>query len=587
MPSELYRLLSPVLADRKSRDLLAQQIAIQIERLEAAKQRSEAEKRFKKEKGEHASYETEIAKCANGLDGLLHWFDNWAWTLDPRLIAQNKIPYIPFKPWEKQRELLTWLYGRVFNGKPGLIEKSRDQGATYILVGFAVWAWLFIPGFKTTFCSRDAVNVDSKGDPDSIFEKMRIIIHRLPTWMMPQGFNPRIHDNIMLLTNPVTGSTITGVTGDNPGRGGRSSLIVVDEGAFLAHPARVEAAISGNSDCIIWSSTPNPEAGGLANFFARKRSAFAALVDAIFTLHWRSDPRKTEEWASEKRASMADPGTWDAEYEISYTGATEGVAVPAKWVQAGIDLFRILGDEITPSKYGVAGGDVGAGRAKSSIVIKFGAVLTQPLRRQEADTTDTAYWMLDTMKALGGRYLNFDAPGVGAGVLSAFNHVDRATYPTIDGVHPVNTGDTPTYRMWPDDVSSQEKFGNLKAELWWLARGAFQRSYQHWCYLESKRCEALGIPYRGDPGAKQDLTEIAVMPDDSTLKMQLSSPKWFRNSKGKIVIETKDQLARRHIPSPDDADALVLAFLEPKVEPGADIVLDNETFHRANPFVVT
>lgn len=563
-------------------------LAMQLERIEADHQRAQAEAQFKAEHGARITNAEELAKCADGIEGLLHWFKNWCWTFDPRLIAENKVPYVRFIPWPKQEEFLRFLHAKVSAGKPWMLEKSRDQGATYLIAAYVLWRWLFTPGFKATFCSRDELNVDSKGNPDSIFEKLRIIYRRLPIWMMPDGFNERKHDNIMQLTNPVTGAVATGETGDNPGRGGRSTMYVVDEGAFLSHPARVEAAVSGNTDCVGWVSTPNPEAGGLSNFFARKRAAFAVVGGMIFRLYWRDDPRKTDQWALEKKATLADPSVWDAEYEIIYTPASEGVAIPYKWVQSAVELGRMFGSMVPRSKKGITGGDVGAGKAKSVCVHKFGPLVLPVDRRQEADTTDTAYWMLDCMRDVGSDDLNFDVPGVGAGVLSTLSKIDRAKYPTIKGhAHPINTGNPPTSRLWPDEVRSLDKFGNLKAELWWLARDAFHRSHLHLCFLLEH--QAVPGSYRGDKGIEQQWNEILVIPDDPTLQVQLSTPKWFRNEKGKIVIETKKQLATRPggaVPSPDDADAFVLAFLEPDTST-SDIKIDTQTLHQDNPFIVS
>lgn len=577
-------MLSPILADPRARAELDRQIYTRIEAIEADVQRAVSEAAFRKEHGDRASHEKELKKCANGVEGLLHWFDHWAWTFDPRLIAENKVPYVRFKPWPKQREFLRFLHARVTANRPWLLEKSRDQGATYLLCGFAIWAWLFIPGFKTTFCSNLAENVENKDNPDSIFEKLRIIRRRLPPWMLPDGFVERRHDNLNQLTNPKTGAVISGEAGDEAGRGGRSTLYVIDEAAHLAHPAKVESATSGNTDCIGWVSTPNPENGGLANFFARKRSAMRP--EQVFRLHYSDDPRKDAAWAAEKKASLSDPSTWEAQYEISYTAATEGMAIPAAWVRAAVDLGKLYAASIPRGKKGITGVDVGGGKAKSVAITRFGPLALEPQRRQEADTTDTAYWALECALEAGSFLINYDAPGVGAGVQSTMNknaqaneseaeQGRKAKYSAI-ARHGINTGVPPSLRVWPDGETSEEKFGNLKAELWWLARGAFQRSFLHLKFLLGEK-----------GGIEQKWDEIIVIPDDSTLQMQLSTPKWFRNEKGKIVIETKKQLAVRRIPSPDDADAFVLTFLEAPVDPAAGVRLDVEAFYQDNPFVIS
>src|SRR5262245_1228167 len=82
---------------------------------------------------------------------VLHWFDHWAWTYNPKLATQaGEIPHRPFDLFPRQREMLKWLEARVTAREDGLLEKSRDIGFTYGAGGFALHRWLFVPGFKTT-----------------------------------------------------------------------------------------------------------------------------------------------------------------------------------------------------------------------------------------------------------------------------------------------------------------------------------------------------------------------------------------------------------------------------------------------------
>ena len=53
-----------------------------------------------------------------------------------------------------------------------------------------------------------------------------------------------------------------------------------------------------------------------------------------------------------------------------------------------------------------------------------------------------------------------------------------------------------------------------------------------------------------------------ALPDDEDLVAQLTTRRWKPTSKGKIRLESKDDARVRGIPSPDRADALVLAFAE-------------------------
>lgn len=503
-------------------------------------------------------WEVERARCAADI---LHWFDHYVWTYDPRLVGKPGGAYVQFKLWPKQREFILWLQDRVEVSEEGLVEKSRDVGATYLTAGFALHRWLFLPGFKTTFGSRTVDEVDKKDNPDSIFAKLRIMLRRQPVEFLPEGFNWGQHDNYMRVVNPATGSVISGDGGEDMGRGGRSSLYVLDEAAFVKNAETVEAALSGNTDCVLWVSSVN----GMGNLFARKRHSILAPRQ-IFRLHWRDDPRKTQQWADGKKASFSDPTTWASEYDIDYSASVEGICIPAMWVESAKRL-RALEPRLRPSNSGVVGLDVGAGKAKSVAVPRKGPVVEPPQSRGDPDTTDTALWGIDVAKVHGASALNFDAPGVGAGVSSTLM---KNPVPGLR-VTPVNTGLPPTQMKWPDGRTSEEMFGNLKAEIWWLTRTTLQRTHEHVLFLEGK-----------ETGREHPLTDLMALPsgdrDSDQLCLELSLVKWGKNERGKIVIETKDALRRRGIASPDYADALVLTNVEPAKGP---MVISDAILRRA------
>ena len=151
---------------------------------------------------------------------------------------------LPLVLFPRQRELAAWLDEREAGHEEGLIEKCRQIGATWVTCAWAIWQWLYRPGFKITFGSRKSMFVDTAGNMDSIFERLRFIVRKLPPPVLPRGFDDAKHLLHMRILNPANGASITGEGGDEMGRGGRSSVYVVDEAAFLEHPDQVEAAIS-------------------------------------------------------------------------------------------------------------------------------------------------------------------------------------------------------------------------------------------------------------------------------------------------------------------------------------------------------
>lgn len=511
------------------------------------------------------THEAELLRCGRDADGVAYFINKYCWTYDPRLIGKhdesgNKLsPYIPFKLWPRQVELIHFLWDRLDADEEWLLEKSRDTGASYVCCAFALNRWLFAEGFKATFGSRKTDYVDKADQPDSLFEKIRIMLARLPRWMQPADFSWNRHSHYLRLINPEHGGIISGEGGEEMGRGGRSTMYFVDEAAFVPNADNVEKALSGNTDCIGWLSTVN----GMGNLFARKRHGILQ-PHQIFRLHYTDDPRKTPEWAAKKRASMSDDASWASEYEIDYTASMEGACIPAKWVQAAQQIaeyepgVRRSGFEFT------LGVDVGAGKAKSVAIARRGPIVLPPRSRGDPDTIGTAHWALDIAKDLQARLLNFDSPGVGVGVTSALLHADLAAL----AVQPVNTGDTPTDTVWEDGKTSEEQFRNLKADLWWMARMRFKRTYEHLLWLQGKTAE---------DGARQHRpSELVALPkgdpESDMLASQLSVVKYFKTEKGKIIIESKDQLARRGVKSPDYADAYVLTELENR---GGEYTLDN------------
>ena len=73
---------------------------------------------------------------------LLLWLSTVCWTHDPRI---KNCPYIPFIPYEYQQEYMLQIADAVGNHDL-LIEKSRDMGASWMVLMVLLWYWHFVPG---------------------------------------------------------------------------------------------------------------------------------------------------------------------------------------------------------------------------------------------------------------------------------------------------------------------------------------------------------------------------------------------------------------------------------------------------------
>ena len=533
------------------------------------------------ERGGEAAIQIELEICSRDF---FYWARWYAWTYDPRnLLEDPPLPALmPFDLFPRQVELVNWFFTMMKMKEDGCLKKSRDIGFTWLAGAFAWWHWRFRPGFKTAFCSNLAVLVDQLGNPDTIFEKIRYLYKNLPKWMLPRGFDPRFHDKERLLINPETDATIRGEGGDEAGRGGRSTIYFIDEAAKIERPERVDAGTLGNTECRIWGSSLNPHNEN--NLFQRKYTAMPP--ERVFRFHYSADPRKTPEWATKKRRQTTEEN-WAAEYEIDDSFTVEDICIPRTWVEAARQIKGLINAKldaaktdpvlakrletvrrIEPKVEGIAGGDIGGGKAHSVIVARFGPVVTKPQAWLKPDTIDTAFKMLDFCETFrlpkrGDAWeprikaLRYDVVAIGQGVSAVMKRNPRPGL-VVTGI---NTGDSPSDTRWPDSETAQEKFFNLKAELWWSARERFKLTYEMVLFLEDKR-DSDGEPL-GKEHPVEDLISLPDDPNDVQLQRmldQLSQVKWTRRENGKIQIESKASLSKRGVASPDHADALMLTM---------------------------
>jgi len=489
----------------------------------------------------------EMQRCKDPV----HFFNNWGWSYDPRRSPST----IPFDLFDIQAAFLQWLQDRVKGKESGVVEKSRDAGLSFLCCGFAAHQLVFVPGVKITFGSRKSMLVDELGNPDCLFEKIRIVLRNLPGWMRP----PKYDDNKGKLINRSNGSSVTGEAGDNMGRGGRSRLYFLDEFAFIAHPNIVDAAVSENSEVRIYVSTPN----GIGNPFYKKR--FSGQYP-VFQSHWKDDPRKNY-WELkspegiivkqgngrdspvgakypwyEKRKATLDKIILAQEIDIDYAASQEGVCIPNEWVMAAVGLkLPCFGDRVAGLDISDEGGD------RNVLIMRHGVVIKDEWIHEWrlGNTTQTAYKALHICEDLKVGYLNYDRMGVGAGTGGTLRSMDNLPF-ELQGI--AGGGGT-SKRFYPSfDRQAEDVFKNFRAEVCWNVRMRFERTFEYVNRLH-----------------EHPIAELISIPNHADLIGQLSQPLYRFNDIGQIIIESKPEMETRGISSPDFFDALMYAFA-PRIE---------------------
>lgn len=184
------------------------------------------------------------------------------------------------------------------------------------------------------------------------------------------------------------------------------------------------------------------------------------------------------------------------------------------------------------------GCDIGGGGDETVIRERRGMVAGREWRNRHDRPEPVADSIITAIRETGASVVKLDAGGIGWGVAGLVRDRLKAESLTCEVV-PVHFGASP---------SDGKKFLNLRAEMWWTGRELAEAGARH---LENP----------GHTG--WDLSAAANV---GVTCAQLAEPRWDLDPKGRIRVEPKDDVTKRLGRSPDNADALLLAFYTP---PGA------------------
>lgn len=498
---------------------------------------------------------------------IMHWMD----TYDPRRKGSKWIPFVFFK---RQAEFIDFLDQCARDAESGLTEKCRDMGATWACCGYSVHSWLFVPNDSIGWGSRKQELVDKIGDPSSIFEKMRLIVRRLPDIWKPKGLSVRDHLTFMKMINPENGSVISGEIGDSIGRGGRTRVYFKDESAHYTHPEMVQAALDDNTNVQIDISSVN----GLGNVFHRRREAgidwrpgainLQPGYTRVFVFDYKDHPEKTPAWYAQRKSKAEREGlqhVFAQEVDRNYSAAISNTIIPYEWIAAAVDahlkirwqfkdgsIITGIPDYLIGDNW-VAGLDVADGGIDRNAFAKRQSIIWRHVEewgeRDPGVTTRRAIASCRDQKRIKVQY---DEIGIGSAVKSEFNRLitdeKLITRDVIDFVG-WNAGAAvvdPYARLIPDDEQSalnKDFFHNFKAQAWWSLRTRF---YKTWKNITE------GVLYPID-----DLISLdGNMPLLQQLMKELAQPTHGPGASLRMVVDKKPDGTK----SPNLADAGVMMY---------------------------
>lgn len=238
----------------------------------------------------------------------------YMWIEEPRVRAGEDVvkPLVQF-PFQVQLIQHFAAVAADPEAKDIFISKARGLGASWTVVQFAVWAWLFRP-WRGRMVSRKEDLVDKPLDLDSLFGKIDFILRWLPRWMIPEGFDREKHRQKNMLSNPRSKAQITGEsTSSKTGRGGRSTYIVYDEAAFIPGFDDVFGTGAGTTDHRFAVSSESFEEGEA--WYRAWTRAKAENPTLVWELDYWLNPYFDAEWyAAEEKRWGHDPEGFKREY---------------------------------------------------------------------------------------------------------------------------------------------------------------------------------------------------------------------------------------------------------------------------------
>jgi hypothetical protein len=212
----------------------------------------------------------------------LLFYATFCWLYEPRPTPK----VIPFIPWPHQVPAIQKL-DECWGKRDCIFDKSRGEGATWIVLLRMLKSWLFEPLFAGGLASRNIQAVDRRDDMDALMPKLDWELTMLPEWMVPDY--RRVYGDEHILVNNENRATIAGYAAtDDLGSGGRKTAWVWDE------PAKFPA---GRDQAALDSTEATTECRVMISTFKGTNNAYYRLTrdpgnTPVIVLDWKDNPTR-------------------------------------------------------------------------------------------------------------------------------------------------------------------------------------------------------------------------------------------------------------------------------------------------------
>lgn len=345
--------------------------------------------------------------------------------------------------------------------------------------------------------------------------------------LVADGFSPADHNE----------TAVQGIHAEN-------LLVVVDEAGGISPIIgnAIEALMTGGHTRLLLLG--NPPTDSINSWFERACNSDlynVIPIDAYSTPNFTGEPvgdwaknLVDHSWVNDVVREFGEESPFvQARVHARFPRTTTNVTLPIDWLESavvpepnpegpirlGVDVAADGGDEFVIAQAdGLCAHIVHTSSHNDSAVAVAGTVLNVIHKAQEEHAR----------RGIDERVrVKIDSIGVGWGVASLLEEWQRENRHAAE-IIPVNVAER---------AYDNTKFANQRAEMWWNLRTLVQP----------------------DAEGRQEVT-LAV--DRKTIA-QLTAPTYRANSSGRLQIESKQDMKRRGVTSPDRAEALLLALFEP------------------------
>lgn len=222
---------------------------------------------------------------------------------------------------------------------------------------------------------------------------------------------------------------------------------------------------------------------------------------------------------------------------------SELAIIKPAWIEAAVDAHKKLGFEAAGQR--IVGYDVAdSGADANAIVSRHGSVVFDCLEWNGEDVIYSADKAYQYSLSNNIDRLVYDSIGVGAGTKAQLKR--KAGKIQCLGFNAGGAVFKPE-KTYIDGKKNKDMFANVKAQAWWMARDRF---YNTW------RAVVHGDKYPVD-----DLISLdSSIKDLEYLKAELSRPQVDYDKNGRVMVESKKDMKKRGIPSPNKADAFIMTI---------------------------